>query len=147
MSLDRGQFRNLIERVLRRVDPALCSLAAVNLLLGTAAQESRFGTYLRQLRRGPARGVFQMEPGTFRWLRGRYKKKYPLIADRLFAEIEWDLRLSIIMARLRYRIVPVVLPDADDVVALARYWKQFFNTIHGAGTVEEFVGNYKKYVE
>lgn len=146
MSLDRKQFKDLIERILEDTDPALNSPAAVNLLLGTAAQESRFGTYLRQLRGGPARGVFQMEPRTFRWLQRRYKKKYPLIADRLFAELEWDLRLSIVMARLRYRVVRAKLPRYNSVRGMAAYYKKYYNTILGAGTVEEFVANYKKYV-
>lgn len=76
MSFDKNQFRSLILRVLTNVDPALCSDAAVNLLLGTAAQESEFGKYIRQIR-GPALGVFQMEPATFDWLRDKYSLKYP----------------------------------------------------------------------
>lgn len=147
MSFDRRQFKDLIERVLREIDPVLCSPVAVNLLLGTAAQESKFGTYLRQLRRGPARGVFQMEPRTFEWLKRRYKKKYPALIDRSFRELEWDLSLSILMARLRYRIVPAALPDTDDINALANYYKMYYNTKHGKATTREFIENYKRFVE
>lgn len=146
MSFDRRQFKDLIKWVLRSTDPDLCSPAAVNLLLGTAAQESRFGTFLRQLKGGPALGVFQMEPKTFWWLHRRYKKKYPLIADRLFAELEWDLSLSIVMARLRYRVVRARLPRCNSITGMAAYWKKYYNTIHGAGKVKEFIANYKKYV-
>ncbi|KAF0118141.1 MAG: hypothetical protein FD149_866 [Rhodospirillaceae bacterium] len=42
----------------------LHSPAAEALLLGTAIQESRLGTYLRQTGGGPALGVYQMEPAT-----------------------------------------------------------------------------------
>ena len=146
MSFDRNQFRDLIARVLTDFDPALASDAAVNLVLGTAAQESAFGTYLRQIK-GPAVGVFQMEPATFVWLRGHYEKKYPYIAGRPAEDVEWDLRLAIFLARLRYRVVPAPLPEADDLPALAGYYKQYYNTVHGKATVEEFERNYRKYVE
>ena len=39
------------------------SNSAVNLLLGTAAQESRLGKYLHQIN-GPALGIYQCEPNT-----------------------------------------------------------------------------------
>lgn len=146
MSFDKNQFKDLIKRVLTEVDPALCSDAAVNLLLGTAAQESRFGQYLRQLGGGPAVGVFQMEPATFIWLRDHFEIKYPYIKERRVEELEWNLRLAILMARLRYRIVPAPLPKADVVLSLAAYWKTYYNTVQGKGTVEEFERNYRRFL-
>lgn len=145
MSFAKWQFRHLIDRVLSRY-PELVSEAAVRLLLGTAAQESAFGTYLRQKGSGPALGVFQMEPATFFWLRDKYKDRYPVIADRVPPDMEWDLRLAIIMARLRYRIVPAPLPEADDITALANYYKKYYNTVHGKATTEQFISNYRKYL-
>ena len=41
----------------------LYSESAVNLLLGTAAQESHMGTYLTQIK-GPALSIYQIEPKT-----------------------------------------------------------------------------------
>ena len=147
MSYDCRQFRDLIRRTLGDVDPAFVSDAAVNLLLGTAAQESWFGTVFRQTGGGPAIGAFQMEPATFNWLREKFASNYPwMLFRREAAEMEWDLSLAILMARLRYRVVPAPLPAADDVHGLATYWKAYYNTPAGAGTVEEFVKNYRKYV-
>ena len=146
MSFDKKQFRDLIERILEAWDPNLYSEAAVNLLLGTAAQESHFGTYLRQLGGGPAIGVFQMEPATFNWLRETYSKKYSFVIGRTAEEMEWDLRLAIMMARLRYWFVPEPLPHPDSIAGLAAYWKKHYNTELGTGTVNEFVTNYHKYV-
>lgn len=146
MSFNKKQFRNLIDRVLGDY-PELSSESAIQLLLGTAAQESHFGTYLRQLGGGPAMGIFQMEPKTFLWLRDKYKTKYPEIESREVTDLEWDLWLAILMARLRYRIVPVPLPDAHHIGALATYWKEHYNTVHGAGTVEQFIANYRKFVD
>ena len=145
MSFDYGQFRRLIEEVLRSY-PALESPAAVNLLLGTAAQESAFGTYLWQ-RGGLALGVFQMEPETFNWLQTKYGRKYPYLAIHKAEDLPFDLRLAVLSARLRYRPVREPLPPAGDILALARYWKQNYNTALGAGTIEQFQANYKKYVK
>lgn len=142
---DKIQFKDLIERTLKETDPDLCSEVAVALLLGTAAQESRFGTFLRQLQGGPALGAFQMEPATFDWLRDRYSGRYDLYGRRV-EELEWDLRFAIVMARLRYRVMPEPLPDTIDLRDLGGYWKRHYNTVHGRGTVEEFIANYKKYV-
>lgn len=150
MSFNKNQFRDLIDRTLA-LHPDLVSESAVRLLLGTAAHESHFGTFLRQRGGGPALGVFQMEPATFNWLRDKFvihsKDSCPELAGREAEELEWDLQLSILMARLRYRAVSAPLPEARSVQALAAYWKQHYNTPLGAGTVEEFQENYKKYVE
>jgi hypothetical protein len=141
-----GQFRELISVVLAETDPALLSDSAVNLLLGTAAQESAFGTYLRQLGGGPALGAFQMEPRTFLWLKDKFENRYSVVNERLPSELEWDLRLAIIMARLRYRVIPEPLPSPTDINGLARYYKSHYNSIHGRATVEAFVRNYHHYV-
>jgi len=39
------------------------------------------------------------------------------------------------------------LPPYNDIPALARYWKQHYNTPEGKGTEEEFVKNYQKYIQ
>jgi hypothetical protein len=138
------QFRDLITRVLQSRQE-LYSEAAVNLLLGTAAQETGFGTYLRQSN-GPALGVFQMEPQTFDWLQGKYGDYYPKITQASFEQLEWDLWLAIIMARLRYRVVRAPLPEADDLEGMAAYWKQWYNTPAGRGTEKQFITSWKLYL-
>jgi hypothetical protein len=60
--IDPRQFRALIVRpALESIN--LWSQQAEDLVMGTAAQESRL-IYLRQLGNGPALGLFQMEPAT-----------------------------------------------------------------------------------
>jgi hypothetical protein len=146
MSYYPAQFRSLVTAVLFDFDAELSTPAAINLLLGTAAQESRFGRYLRQLK-GPALGAFQMEPATFDWLRLKYGFAYVELKERRAEEMEWDLRLATIMARLRYRADKHALPDADDVAGMAATWKRVFNTPLGKGTVDEFGANYARYVD
>jgi hypothetical protein len=144
MALNKHQLRDLIERVLREIH--LYSDAAVNLLMGTAAQESAFGSYLKQLGNGPAKGAFQMERLTFDDLQGRFGKVTPEIMKFRFDQLEWDLRASIIMARIKYYSIPENLPLANDIQGLARYWKRWYNTPLGHGTEQEFIDSYKKYV-
>lgn len=144
MSLYVPQFKHLIEKTLHDLDPELASPVAVKLLLGTAAQESHLGTYIRQLT-GPAIGVFQMEPATFSWLQTKYGEKYPIILGRGAPEMEWDLKLAIIMARLRYRAHLDPLPS-DAIADVADYWKKVYNTKYGKGTPEEFIENYERFV-
>lgn len=131
------------------------SESAVNLLLGTAAQESHLGYFLKQIK-GPALGIYQIEPATLHdiysnWL--TYKKEISgklteLGVIKLSAEsnLIGNLYYATAMARIHYYRVPEALPDADDIECLARYWKQHYNTPQGRGTEEEFIHNYKKYV-
>lgn len=142
MSYEPNQFRALIDATLRDY-PALHSDAAVELLLGTAAVESQFGHYLRQTM-GPALGAFQVEPATFDWLQDKYLETIPDLCGREPAELEWDLRLSILVARLRYAAVREPIPWG--VGAMARYWKRHYNTPAGKGTPEKFVEAYRRFV-
>lgn len=142
MAFDREQFEALIEDTLK--EHKLYSPAAVQLLLGTAAQESDFGTYLRQIR-GPALGVFQMEPATFRWMVEKYGAKYGF-THRSAWDLVWDLKFAILLARLRYLAVPGRLPEAGDIQGLAAYWKKYYNTDLGRGTREMFIKNYVRHV-
>lgn len=139
------QFRDLVTRILGELDPSVpLSDVAVCLLMGTAAQESRLGTFLRQCGGGPALGVFQMEATTFDWLRNKYPQ---YLRGRQAAELEWDLKLGIVAARLRYFVVPEAMPQSSSPGVLAAYWKQHYNTPAGGGKIEDFVRNYQSYVE
>lgn len=142
--LNKKQFRNLIIRTLQHW-PELISDNAIELLLGTAAQESAFGTHIRQIGGGPGLGVMQVEPNTFEWLRGKYGSQYGF-EDRKAEELEWDLRLSILIARLRYRVVQEPLPNGEDVKAMAAYWNKYYNCNPDYGTDQEFIDNYRKHV-
>lgn len=153
MSFNKNQFKDLVERVLEKF--GFPSAGAVNLLLGTAAQESHFGTYLRQIR-GPAKGVFQMEPATEYDIWENYLKARPHLIEKIKKvsgvigpdpdALECNLAYQIIMTRLHYRRRPEALPAADAIDYMAEYWKKYYNTPAGAGTEEEFKQNYRNYV-
>lgn len=147
MSFDPKHFRELIVR------PALHELnmwseSAEELLMLTAAIESELGTYLRQVGSGGgysvARGIFQMEPQTFEWL-----KNIPVFNNLLHGTADdmiYDLKLATKAARLRYKVVPTNLPAHDDLKGLASYWKKWYNASPNGGSVDEAIKKYKKYV-
>lgn len=134
----------------------LYSMSAENLLLGTAAQESHLGEYLKQVK-GVALGIYQMEPDTYHWLWDSHvKPKVNILSKiRLYcgysgkpdaSRLVSDLTLATIMARLRYSVEKESLPFPNNIEELARYWKKYYNTENGSGTTEEFILNYRKYV-
>lgn len=159
MSLNLRQFRDCVTLpALQQL--GLHSLAAEQLVMGTLAQESH-GTYLKQLGDGPAMGLFQMEPPTHKdlWLNFlRYKRSLQskilcMTSDSVDENFEshgypahealvWNNRYAAAMCRVHYYRRPESLPKANDVKALAEYWKEHYNTFLGAGTVEEFIKNF-----
>ena len=58
-------------------------------------------------------------------------------------ELIGNLNYAVAMARLRYWVVPSPLPEANNIAALGQYWKTYYNSIHGSGTVDKFVNAYK----
>lgn len=145
---------HVIRPTLQRIDA--WSSAAENLVLGTAAQESRLGHYLIQLNGGPARGIYQMEPATHADLYENYLAFHAELQRNLLSirlgksadpeEMVWNLRYATAMCRIHYLRVREPLPDADNIEGLAKYWKRTYNTELGAGTVTEFCKNYLELV-
>lgn len=126
----------------------LWSDVAEELLLLTAAQESKLGYYLHQLGDGPALGPWQMEPDTFNWLRdGTTFEFVNPLKGRHAEEMMYDLRLAAVAARLRYYIDPVALPATKDAATLAQLWKRVYNTSAGKGKWEEAAEAYQHYVQ
>ena len=151
--INATQLRELIVRPALKLI-GLHSLAAENLVMGTAAQESHL-EYLKQLGGGPALGLFQVEPFTYDDYWENFVDDREDLRDSILAAIRttgepqpdrviWDLRYAAIMCRIHYRRIPKPLPEAGDVWAMAAYWKRYYNTVHGAGTEQEFVDNYRR---
>jgi hypothetical protein len=151
MSFDKKQFRDLITDALKSVD--LYSEDAVELLMLTAAQESALGKFLKQQGSGPALGVFQAEPVTIKgywdWLEHNKPalkaKIITMCGEESLLGMRGNILLQIIMARVHYLTKPGNIPSKSDVPGMAAYWKKWYNTPLGKGTVEEAISNYKKY--
>lgn len=146
--------REVVKPVLRHLN--LWSLAAENLILGTAAVESNMGTYLRQLGGGPAMGIWQMEPATHADIWRNYLRYQPETAGKvaqLVPPLYWhegdevpvdaealiDLRYACAMARIHYRRVKAPLPGPTDWHGLEAYHKAHYNTVLGKTRPGEFI--------
>ena len=126
-------------------------------MLGTAIQESRL-TYLQQIGGGPALGLFQIEPTTFNDIYDRYLQREDkkellgrvqqfITAQDVRDQVIGNIPFAVVIARIRYYMVPEPLPAYDDLQALAEYWKAHYNTSRGAGTIQGFIENFKFHVQ
>ncbi len=136
------------------IEIGLHSTAAEQLLLGTAMQESDL-VHRRQMGNGPARSFFQMEPATHNDIWQNFLKFKKELADKItnlltspiadkIEELENNDRYACAMARVHYLRVPEALPAADDIEAIANYWKNHYNTLLGAGTAAQFIAKWRK---
>lgn len=149
------QFREYVVRPVL-VGISLWSPAAEQLMLGTAAVESGMGEYLHQIK-GPALGVMQMEPATHNDIINNYLMYRQLLWRDVVqvcgvdgvrvGNLTTNLSYAVAMARIHYLRVPDPLPEPDDLEALAKYWKDHYNTHLGKGTVEKFLSAYRGIVE
>lgn len=145
--------KDLRECVIRPVLKAmeLHSAEAEDLLMLTAAQESKLGFHLVQMKNGPALGIFQIEPNTHKDIL-RYLSKRTGLAQKVgqFAvegsskELIWNLAYATAIARIKYYMVPAPIPNTLE--GQAAYYKKYFNTYLGKATVEEALDNYRRYV-
>jgi hypothetical protein len=150
--MDEKQIRDLIVRILEKI--GMYSKEAEDLVFRTGKVESSY-KYIRQLR-GPARGLFQCEP----WVSVDICKNYLSYRPELMKKVanaikvnvshftqpvedEWDfiletnLAAQIAMCRLHYRRIPTKLPSS--LKGQAAYWKKYYNSSAGRGTVEDFL--------
>ena len=144
--IDKNQLREAITEVLQEF--GLYSPEAVDLLMGTAAVESKLGTYIRQIR-GPALGIFQMEPASEQDLWNNFRRTKIILGGNYYTPdsvaLKYDLRYQIIMARIHYLRKPGAIPTT--LSGQANYWKKHYNTYLGAGTVEKYIAAWDRYVD
>ena len=124
------------------------------LVVGTAIQESRLH-YLKQIPSGIAKGICQMEEATHDDIWDNFLKYKPEIKERLLGltnqsmdlvdQLKGNLYYAVAMCRIHYYRVSEALPN--DLKGMARYWKKYYNTELGKGTVEEFIHNYEQAVK
>ena len=158
--MDAEQFTQLVVKPTLQYIGAY-SFAAERLVLGTAVHESVGLKYIKQLGNGPALGLFQMEPATHDDIWANYLRfNEPLKnAVRDLAGMRYRLRpidaselignnnYACAMCRCHYKRIDEPLPDADDIPGMASYWKRHYNTVKGAGTEQDFIENYLKYIK
>ena len=148
--MDKKQLIKLIKETL--IELKLYTPEALQLVLGTIAQESALGKYIEQIK-GPAKGICQMEPATYDDIWDNYLFYKPSLSDAILKlcvtgdeaeEMTWNLKLSIAMCRVYYLRDKEPIPH--DLVGQAAYWKRVYNTSKGRGTIEQYINNYHKYI-
>ena len=151
----------VIEPVLK--DIGLFSVNAGKIVLGTACQESDCGRLLKQLNNGPAKGIYQSErpamidnvaylckSGFQRQLLKAKCQHWFIMAivpnnvDEIHQEITWNLAAATVMCRVHYLRFPEPIPDT--LPGQAHMWKLRYNTILGAGTEEEYIASWRRYI-
>lgn len=154
-----NQLRKLIKETLDEMAAQtglpVNSADAVELLMLTAAQESHLGSYITQIN-GPAQGIFQMEPATEEDIYDNFLAYQPSLEGFVnraslwqgfhpsVGELIWNLKYAIIMCRVHYWRVKAPLPNL--ISGYAQYWKDYYNTSLGRGTVDEAIANYQRLV-
>lgn len=155
--MDAKQFqKEIVDRTLYAMN--LYSKEASQLIMGVVWQESGKCKYLVQLGDGPALGFIQMEPAThddiwknylaYKKDRAEYVRGLALGEDvdedtiPNYMSLRDSLPYQIAMCRCHFLRVSDPLPKAGDVEGMGAYWKKFYNTEKGKGTVEEFVKNF-----
>lgn len=150
--MEKEILRILIRDTLEQI--GLCSDSAVELLMGTCAQESALGKYRRQIGGGPALGIMQMEPATYRDITKNYLRYKPELTRQILKvsglkempeaeELVMNDRFAICMARVHYLRFKGAIPS--NLEGWAHYWKVHYNTRFGKGTEVEFINNYNRY--
>lgn len=135
---------NIVRPTLKEID--LYSKSAERLVIGTGLVESGF-EYIKQIE-GPALGFWQCEPDTHSDIWKSYLLYKLPLATRLNAfnldyknakQLVWNLKYACAICRIHYLRVKEPLPNENDILGMAKYWKKYYNTEQGKGEVEDFL--------
>ena len=126
----------------------LDSEAAREMIYRTGKAESGYKT-LQQYGGGPALGFFHMEPATASDICDNYVMYRPKYRDKLFSlgfndsDMNFclisNVAIQVALCRLHYRRVPSALPKITDLEGQAKYWKKYYNSHLGKGTIKHFM--------
>jgi len=152
LGLYAPQFNKLIVLpTLSEIDPEIkYTGVAQRLVLETIFHESNGLTYLAQLPfNGPACGIAQIEEPTFDWLVHQVLPRNPKLSLKFtkispnypnipFKELVWNLKLCVALCRLRYFVVPAMLPE-DTIEDRAAYWSKYYQTSNDSAKTKLFI--------
>ena len=131
---------------------------AIPLMYETLAVETNFCMFKDPTPKGAGAGATQIDQLPFKDFQERMIKFYPNIVKKIneysiwcglridFEDWEWhhlmweseqSLTMSIIMMRCAYWLVAERLPDTLE--GRAKYWKKYYNTALGKGTIRKYI--------
>jgi len=151
--MNHKQIRKLVKDTLERM--GMWSAEAEELVFLTGMVESGYD-YIYQIGSGIARSFWQVESATAKDCIDNYlsyrKKKLNKVSEVMHIESDTLLSMSdedlkhllwgnivagIVFCRIKYWRVPKKIPM--DLDGMASYWKKYYNTEGGAGTVSHFL--------
>lgn len=154
-----NQFKHLIiDDTLK--DAGMYTPEASDQVLGTGLVESGLHD-LRQLPNGPALGPFQMEPATFndiyyRYLLRKDKSRLKALVRTLLVprhtdyivthplrQLMTNMPFAVVMARIRYLMVPEPIPKTVDQQAI--YWQTHYNTKNRDADIVRYLRRWREY--
>ena len=151
--------RNIIRPTLKYLGDRYDTIGAEQILLGTAIQESggfqwrRQREYINSKSTKGGFGYYQVEEATLNSLYNYgYRRNFVrTTVDKLrggmpkLKALQYNDEYVTAIARMKYFSRAGTIPDYD-IVGQAIYWKTQYNTAGGAGTVEQYLDRWKRYV-
>lgn len=117
------------------------------LLSETAQQETHYGDFPDTTKNSgfgvmqfDQIGILDVQQRTPRSIKDQVMEYWGVDIDRVTGmSMQWSPLVSVIMARLKYRLIPYEIPT--DRYGRANYWKKWYNSELGAGSPEEYMHN------
>jgi len=117
-----------------------------------AAQETHSGTLRDRHATSMGTGLNQIERISFDNIMARTRDEvwdtirfhFGIERNLNYEMLAYSPLLSMIFARLHLRLIPEEIPA--DIEGRAAYWKKYYNTEAGAGTVEDYLKNCKAHL-
>lgn len=140
--LSRSQLEETINNVVSKLGGGE---PAKKLLMETAAVETDLGAAV-DTSWGVGVGIMQFDPigfddvkeRTSTGLKAQVMMQFGIDIDRSsIGDLRYSPLASVVFARLKYRLVPSVIPDSQ--VGRAVYWKKWYNSSLGAGTPAKYL--------
>lgn len=142
--LNVNQLRNIVKNVVKYLDEPNV-VGYTELILITAIIESNNGYFFKQVK-GPALGVFQMEPRTEKCLWDNYLKYNKNLKKKIenlkannapgLSQLETNMAYSIAMTYAHYKRTGKKVPNIKDKLELVKFHKKYYNTEKGKSRIE-----------
>ena len=144
----KNTIKDVIDDVLNRLEDIDIpnTKEARDLIYETGMSETGY-RHLEQMGDGPAVSFWQIEPATINDIWSNYilyrkpliQKAYELgfIEDEMDFSVMTNIGVAIFFARIYYRRKPGAIPKTME--ERAKYWKKWFNTEEGKGTVKHYI--------
>ena len=155
MSVNSNQIKDLIKDICVQMGEKYAKQEALDIVYATGLVESKY-EYIEQIGTGPAKSFWQVEPETAVDNCRNFISKRPELLqvcsdilgidpyyfiDAQPDDWDWILRTNIaagiLHCRIKYWRVPEPIEEGEE--GLAKYWKEHYNTVEGAGTIEHFL--------